>query len=154
MAKKKPADDVSIGKFDILATYTYAKGLLDGLDEGGAKERGMVAAVMGAKARQGHTDGSHEDDHKSQKDAAEKKKKTTITAESFDHQVADKLGKFFEKTFLPTMKKLVKADLSYDEVKKLVKIPATWGAKISGETFQERVTAFFDEAKDGKKHPG
>jgi hypothetical protein len=24
MAKMKPADDVSIGKFDILATYTYA----------------------------------------------------------------------------------------------------------------------------------
>jgi hypothetical protein len=32
MPKKKP-DDVSIGKFDILATYTYAKALLDGLDD-------------------------------------------------------------------------------------------------------------------------
>ncbi len=53
MAKKKP-DDVSIGKFDILATYTYAKALLDGLPEGEAKERGMVAAVMGAKAKGGH----------------------------------------------------------------------------------------------------
>ncbi len=31
MAKK--TGDVSIGKFDILATYTYAKGLLDGLDD-------------------------------------------------------------------------------------------------------------------------
>ena len=49
MAKKKP-DDVSIGKFDILATYTYAKALLDGLDDDEAKQRGMVAAIMGAKA--------------------------------------------------------------------------------------------------------
>jgi hypothetical protein len=147
MAKKKP-DDVSIGKFDILATYTYAKGLLNGLGDDEARERGMVAAVMGAKARSGHGGGT-QDDHKADKEAAERKKKTTITAESFDHQVADKMGGFFGKTFLPTMKKLVKADLSYDEVKKLVKIPTTWGAKISGET-KERVTASLDEAKGGK----
>ncbi len=137
MAKKKP-DDVSIGKFDILATYTYAKALLDGLGDDEARERGMVAAVMGAKAKSGHGGGT-QDDHKADKDAAEKKKKTTITAESFDHQVADKMGGFFVKTFLPTMKKLVKADLSYDEVKRLVKIPTTWGAKITGEQFRERV---------------
>ena len=118
MAKKK-SEDVSIGKFDILATYTYAKGLLDGMDDEEAKERGMVAAVMGAKARLGQR-GSHLDDYKADKDAAEKKKQTTITGESFDHQVADKMGGFFDKVFLPTMKKLVKADLSYDEVKKLV----------------------------------
>lgn len=38
------------------------------------------------------------------------------------------MGEFFEGVFLPTMKKLVKAGLSYDEVKRLVKIPTTWGA--------------------------
>src|SRR3954471_18510066 len=139
MAKKK-SEDVSIGKFDILATYAYAKALLDGLPEGEAKERGMVAAVMGAKAKGGHGGGTH-DDHKADKDAAEKKKKTTITAESFDKQVADKMGGFFKKTFLPTMKKLVKAGLSYDEVKKAVKIPTTWGAQISGGQFEERAAA-------------
>jgi hypothetical protein len=137
MPKKSP-DDVSIGKFDILATYTYAKALLDGVPEGEAKEKGLVAAIMGAKARLGHTVGTHKDDFKAQKDAAEKKKKTTITAESFDHQVADKMGGFFGEVFLPTMKNLVKADLSYDEVKRLVKIPSTWGAKIGGEQFEER----------------
>src|SRR3954463_3252752 len=136
MAKKKP-DDVSIGKFDILAMYTYAKALLDGLGDDEARERGMVAAVMGAKARSGHGGGT-QDDHKADKEAAERKKKTTITAESFDHQVADKMGGFFVKTFLPIMKKLVKADLSYDEVKKLVKIPARWGSKITGEQFEEK----------------
>ena len=134
MAKTKPAEDVSIGKFDILATYTYAKALLDGLPEGEAKERGLVAAVMGAKAKSGH-----EDDHKSQKEAAEKKKKTTITGESFDRQVADKMGNFFDEVFLPTMKKLVGAGLSYDEVKRLVKIPSAWGAKITAEQFEERI---------------
>src|SRR4051794_25578692 len=116
MARSKP-DDVSIGKFDILATYTYAKGLLDGLPDGEARERGMVAAVMGAKARLGHTGGTHHDDYNADKQAAETKKKTTITAESFDHQVADKMGDFFGDVFLPTMKKLVEAGLSYDEVK-------------------------------------
>lgn len=33
----EPNDDVAIGKFDILATYTLAKGLLDGLSEEEAK---------------------------------------------------------------------------------------------------------------------
>ena len=140
MAKKKPADEVSIGKFDILATYTYAKALLDGLDDDEAKQRGMVAAIMGAKARLGRNAVSHKDDYKSDKEAAEKKKKTTITAESFDRQVADKMGGFFEEVFVPTMKKLVQDDRSYDEVKKLLKIPATWGAKITGEQFVERAS--------------
>ncbi len=149
MAKKKP-DDVSIGKFDILATHAYAKALLDGLGDEEAKERGMVAAVMGAKAKGGHGGGT-QDDHKADNDAAEKKKKTTITAESFDQQVADKMGGFFGKTLLPTMKKLVKAHMSYEDLKRLVKIPSTWGAKITGEQFEERVTAFLDEAKAGKK---
>lgn len=138
---KKPPEDVSIGKFDILATYTYAKELLDGVPESEAKQRGMAAAIMGAKAKLGHTAGTSKDDFKTQKEAAEKKKKTTITAESFDDQVAEKMGGFFEKVFLPAMKKLVEAGRSYDEVKKLVEIPTTWGTKISGEQFKERVAA-------------
>ena len=139
MAKKSPGD-VSIGKFDILGTYTYAKALIDGESVSEAKEKGMVAAIMGAKARLGHSAGGHQDDYKSDKEAAEKKKKTTINAESFDRQVADKMGGFFEKVFVPTMKKLVEDDRSYDEVKKLLKIPATWGAKITGEQFVERAS--------------
>jgi arginase family enzyme len=141
MAKKKP-DDVSIGKFDILATYTYAKALLEGLPMGQAKEKGMVAAIMGAKAKLGHTGGSHHDDYEADKHAAEKKKKTTITSESFDKQIADKMGGFFDDVFLPGMNKLVEAGLSYDEVKRLLKIPATWGAKISGRQFRERASKF------------
>jgi hypothetical protein len=46
---------------------------------------------------------------------------------------------------VPTLKKLVEAGLSYDEVKRVVKIPATWGAKTSGEQFQERVNAYFSK---------
>ena len=139
MPKKPPSDDVSIGKFDILATYTYAQALLDGLDDDEAKQRGMVAAIMGAQARLGIRKEHHEE-FQAQKEAAEKKKKTTITAESFDKQVAHKMGEFFDEVFLPTMKKLVEAGLSYDEVKRLVKIPTTWGAKITGEQFRERAS--------------
>ena len=144
MAKKQPSDDVSIGKFDILATYTYAHALLDGLDDDEAKQRGMVAAIMGAQARLGIRKEHHEE-FQAQKEAAEKKKKTTITAESFDKQVAHKMGGFFDDVFLPMMKKLVEAGLSYDEVKRLVKIPTTWGAKISGEQFQDRVSAYLSK---------
>lgn len=71
MATTKAAD-VSIGKFDILATYTYAKALLDGLDDEEARERGMVAAVMGAKAKLGRPGGTAKDYH-DDKSAAEKK---------------------------------------------------------------------------------
>ena len=99
----------------------------------------MVAAVMGAQSKLGISRGHHED-FQDQKAAAEKKKKTTITAKSFDDQVSDKMGTFFEKTFLPAIKKLVEADRSYDEVKKLLRIPTTWGAKITGEQFKERAS--------------
>ena len=146
MAKEK-ADDVSIGKFDILATYTFAKSLLDGHTDDEAKQRGMVAAIMGAQARLGVRK-DHPEEFQTQKEAAEKKKKTTITAESFDKQVAHKIGGFFEKTFLPTMKKLVESGLSYDDLKRMLKIPATWGAKISGEQFRERTMAELKSSKD------
>jgi hypothetical protein len=141
MPKKQPLSDVSIGKFDILATYAYVKARLDGLDNDEAKQRGMVAAIMGAQARLGIRKEHHEE-FRTQKEAAEKKKKTTITAESFDKQVAHKMGEFFGDAFLPTLKKLVEAGLSYDEVKQLVKIPSTWGAKISGAQFHERIAKY------------
>ena len=144
MEKKQPSDDVSIGKFDILATYAYAKALLDGRDDDEAKQRGMVAAIMGAQARLGIRKEHHEE-FQTQKEAAEKKKKTTITAESFDKQVAHKMGKFFDDVFLPMIKKLVEAHRSYEDVKRLVKIPSTWGAKISGEQFEERVKAYLSK---------
>jgi hypothetical protein len=144
VAKKQPSDDVSIGKFDILATYAYAKALLDGMDDDEAKQRGMVAAIMGAQARLGVRKDHHEE-FQAQKEAAEKKKKTTITAESFDKQVAHKMGRFFDEVFLPILKKLVEAGLSYDEVKSVVKIPSIWGAKINGEQFEQRVSAYLSK---------
>jgi len=143
VAKKLPSD-VSIGKFDILATYAYVRARLDGMDDDEAKQRGMVAAIMGAQARLGVRKEHHEE-FQAQKEAAEQKKKTTITAESFDKQVAHKMGGFFGNVFLPSLKKLVEAGLTYDEVKRLVKIPSTWGAKISGEQFEERVTAYLSK---------
>jgi hypothetical protein len=139
---QKPKSGVSIGKFDILATYTYASSLLEGLDDDAARQRGMVAAIMGAQARRGVRKDHHEE-FQSLKNAAEKKKKTTITAESFDHQVAEKMGRFFADVFLPAMKRIAEAGLSYDEVKRIIKIPSTWGAKIGGEQFEERAANYF-----------
>jgi hypothetical protein len=96
----------------------------------------MAAAIMGAKARLGHGG-----DHKAEKEAAEKKKRKTITAETFDRQVADKMGPFFGDVFLPSLKRLAEAGLSYQDVKRAVRIQGTWGAKITGEQFRERVEA-------------
>jgi hypothetical protein len=141
---KKPPNDLFIGKFDILATYVYSQALLQGLDDDEAKQRGMVAAIMGAQARLAVRK-EHHDEFQSQKEAAEKKKKTTITAESFDKQVAHKMGEFFNEMFLPSLKKLVEAGLSYDDVKRVVKIPTTWGAKITGKQFEDRVNAYFSK---------
>jgi hypothetical protein len=143
MAKSKPRGGVSIGKFDILAAYTYAKALLGGLSEDDSKVRGMVAAIMGAQMRMGVPRPAHaRDDHfQAERDRAERKKKSSITAESFDRQVADKLGDFFDDVFLPMMKKLVEAGLSYEEVKRAVGIPSRWGAKIGGEQFQRRASS-------------
>src|SRR3954463_1531209 len=121
MAKKLSRDDVSIGKFDILATYAYAESLLHGSPDDEAKQRGMVAAIMGAQARLGIRKEHHEE-FQAQKEAAEKKKKTTVTAESFDKQVSNKRGAFFDEAFLPMIKKLVEARRSYEDVKRLVKI--------------------------------
>ena len=88
---------------------------------------------MVTKAKLGHT-GSHADD----KAAAEKQKTSTIIAASFDRLVADKMGPSFKRSFLPKIRELVEAGLSYDEVKRLVKIPGMWGDTISGERFTGR----------------
>jgi hypothetical protein len=50
------------------------------------------------------------------------------------------MGEFFDQTFLPAIKKMVKAHMSYDEVKRQLKIPSTWGTKITDEEFKERAT--------------
>jgi hypothetical protein len=143
MAKSKPRGVVSIGKFDILATYTFAKALLGGLPEDDAKVLGMVAAIMGAQMRLGIPQHAHgyDDQFQAEKDRAERKKKSSITADSFDRQVVDKMGDFFDDIFLPKMRKLVEAGLSYEEVKKAVGMPSRWGAKIGGEQFQRRASS-------------
>ena len=43
MTNEQPQGDVSIGKFAILATYVYARGLIDGLSDDGTNQRGVVA---------------------------------------------------------------------------------------------------------------
>jgi hypothetical protein len=57
------------------------------------------------------------------------------------------MGAFFEEVFLLTMKKLVGAGMSYDDVKRIAKIPSTWGAKIKGEQFVERTLAHLEKRR-------
>jgi hypothetical protein len=55
------------------------------------------------------------------------------------------MGRFFDEVFLPNLQKLVEAGLSYDEVKQVLKIPSTWGAKMNGEQFEQRVSAYLSK---------
>ena len=133
-----------IGKFEILATYTYAKALRSGLPEPEAKQRGIVAAVMGARARGVSRGGPRApaDSRTSKQGAATKKQ--TLTAATFDQQVAAKMQPFYGSVFLPTMKKLVDTHLTYDQVKNILKIPPTVGAKITAKQFEERTAAYLE----------
>jgi hypothetical protein len=50
---KIPPNEVSVGKFAVLASYVYVQAFLHGLDDDEAKQRGMVAAIIGAQVRPG-----------------------------------------------------------------------------------------------------
>jgi hypothetical protein len=140
-------NDTLIGKFEILATYTYAKALRDGLPEPEAKQRGIVAAVMGARSRGASRGGPRAPaDSKTSKQGAATKKQT-LTAATFDQQVAAKMQPFYASVFLPTIKKLVDCRLSYGQVKDILKISPALGAKITAKQFEERTTAYFEVAR-------
>jgi len=150
-ATDAPRTDALIGKFEILATYTYAKALRAGLPELEAKQRGIVAAVMGARARGVSRGGPRApaDSRTSKQGAATKKQ--TLTAAKFDDQVATKMQPFYGSVFLPTMKKLVDSRLTYDQVKNILKIPPAVGAKITAKQFEERTAAYWKAS--GKTGP-
>jgi hypothetical protein len=126
--------------------HARANAELHGMTQEDAKLRGIVAAIMGAQMRSGMIHGTRrdEDSFHADNERAERKKKSSITAAAFDHQVADKMGDFFDEVFLPLMKRLVQAGLSYEEVKKTVGIPPRWGAKIKGAQFQQRAISALD----------
>ena len=136
-----------IGKFEILATYTYAKALRAGLPEPEAKQRGIVAAVMAARSRGVRRGGPRApaDSRTSKQGAATKKQ--TLTAAKFDDQVATKMQPFYGSVFLPTMKKLVDSRLTYDQVKNILKIPPAVGAKITAKQFAERTAAYWKASR-------
>ncbi len=54
------------------------------------------------------------------------------------------MGEFFTEVFLPMMKKLVEAVKSYDEVKRLVRIPSTWGSQDQRATVQGEAIGVLD----------
>ncbi len=138
-----PRSDVSFGKFEILAAYTYARALRNGYSDTGAKQRGIVAAVMAAHAR-----GVRGGGEKASVDSkALKKSKPMPTAATYDKQIATKMQPFYDAVFLPTMKQLVAARLTYDQVKELLKIPPAVGAKITERQFAERTAAFGQASK-------
>ena len=79
------------------------------------------------------------------KEAAEKKKKSTITAESFEHQVASKMDGFFDDVFLPAMKRFVQSDLTYDDVKTVVRDPVHLGGQDQRRSVPRTCREFLQE---------
>ena len=138
-----PSSHPRIGKFELLAIYTYARALRDGLTDSEAKERGITAAVMGARSR-GLTRGASRSNSDPQpaKSTVPKAKKKTLTADLFDQQVAHKLEPFFKELLLPRMKQLVATGLSYQKLKDALEMPSDVGAKMSAETFEQRASAY------------
>lgn len=129
--------DPKIGKFDIFATYSYCKGLIQGMQDDQAKVYGYMIAVCGAQARLGNHSGgfkpSSDSFMTSLRKAAETKKKKTISPVDFD-KLSSKMGDFWPE-FLKRIEKLVSKGMSYNEVKELADIPKTWGAKLNGSEF-------------------
>ena len=146
----RPEGGLTIGKFDLLATYTYARSLRDGFPEPEARVRGITAAVMGARARGLKRGGAGAPAERGAvgpgpEPVTPRKKAKTLTAKSFDQQVAEKYGPWFAGTFLPTMKQLVAARLSYEDLKTLLAMPPEVGSKISSRQFEERARKFLQE---------
>ena len=141
-----PPNQPLIGKFEILATYTYAKALHDGLPDREAREHGIVAAVMGARSRGVARGGRSQPAGSSTAKQAPGTRKKTLTAETYDQQVSSKLQPFYDSVFLPTMKKLIDAHLSYRQVKDLLEISPAVGAKITAEEFSRRTSAYLKRA--------
>jgi len=142
-----PRTDALIGKFEILATYTYAKTLRDGLPEPEAKQRGIVAAVMGARSRGVRRGGPRAPADSNASKQGPATRKQTLTAATFDEQVAAKMEPFYGSVFLPTMKQLVDTRLTYDQVKDILKIPPAIGTKITAKQFEERTAAYWKASR-------
>jgi hypothetical protein len=134
-----------IDKFEILATYTYAKALHDGVSDREAKERGIIAAVMGARSRGVGRRSRSQPGGSSALNSATSPRKKTLTAEAYDQEISGKLRPFYDSVFLPTMKKLVDAHLSYQQVKNVVEIPAAIGARITALEFSSRTSAYLKQ---------
>lgn len=141
-AAEKGESGPRIGKFEILATHVYVKNLRAGRSEAQAKERGITAAVMGAHTRGVKRGGAKTKSGSAAAGSDTASRKKSLTAETFDEQVAAKMGPFFGSTFLPLMKTMEAAGLSYEEVKEVVHLSPAVGAKISGAEFERRARAY------------
>ena len=144
---------VLIGKFDIFATYSYLKAVLNGMEESKAKKYGFAVAVCGALAKRGlrGINPKNIKNHYSEvKKASFQKKKREITEEDYD-KIINKFGNFYYKHFLPKMRKMVEEGLTYERIKAKVGIPDKWGAKITDVEFLKRL-ADIDENKKECQH--
>ena len=128
---------VNVGKFDVLATYSFVKARVSGSSVSQAKEYGYMIAVMGARGKGAMYKPSSVNLAASPAKKVEKKK-SVFSAADFDGKVVAKMGSFFNKSFLPAIEKFVKKGYTYDQVKAAVKFPPVRGAKLSGEEFVKR----------------
>lgn len=131
---------VMIGKFDILATFSFVKARVSGSSVSQAKQYGYMIAVMGARGKGAMYKPSSVNLAASPMKKVQKKT-SVFSAADFDSKVAGHMGDYFSKKFLPAIEKFVKKGYTYDQVKAMLKFPPVRGAKLSGEEFSKRVSA-------------
>jgi len=129
---------IKIGKWDIISEYHRIEWLKAGHNEEEAKIHGIVIAVVGYQARLGKEPQKYKLEQKGKEkgvSVTHRKQEKWITTADFD-KIVKKIGdKYYKKLFSPAIENLYNKGYSYDDVKKVVGIPSTIGAKITLDKF-------------------
>lgn len=129
---------IKIGKWDIISEYHRIDWLKAGHNEEEAKIHGIVIAIVGYQARLGKEIQKYKLEQKGNEKGVSithRKKEKWITPKEFD-KIIDKIGdKYYKKIFSPAIENLYNEGHSYNDVKKVVGIPSTIGAKITLDKF-------------------
>ena len=129
---------IKIGKWDIISEYHRIEWFKAGHNEEEAKIHGIVIAIVGYQARLGKQTQKYKLEQKANEKGVSithRKKEKWITPKEFD-KIINKIGvKYYKKVFSPAIENLYNQGYSYDEVKKVIGIPSTIGAKITLDKF-------------------
>ncbi len=125
---------IKVGKWDIISEYSRIDWINKGHTDEESMIHGIVIAVVGYQSRLGKKGHAYTIEQKGKEKGVSmthRGKDKWITTKDFD-KIITKIGKeYYERIFSPAIKNLYEKGYSYDQVKKVVEIPSTIGAKIT-----------------------